>query len=85
MSRRMNALSSTTSTDSGVSLLTLRAPANAALEDTIALLQRADFDLPVVEEEVHASAMVAPDVLGEDRNTVGLQREPRIPLRRHHE
>src|SRR5689334_14788182 len=62
--RRIKALSSTTRTDRGPPVVPV--PNGAALEDTVALLQRSDFDASVVEKEVHASSVVAPDVLGDD-------------------
>src|SRR3954465_1325626 len=54
MRRRMNALSSTTSTVAG------------ALDDTIALLERAHFEPAVGQVEVHAAPVVEPRVLGDD-------------------
>src|SRR6185503_15062776 len=64
MSRRMNALSSTTST--------LRtspsAPAAAALDDTISLLEGANLHAPVAQVEVYAAPVVAADVFRDDRH-----------------
>src|SRR3954470_2808416 len=67
----MNALSSTTRTprfDVSRSVL-----AGAGSDDTVALLQRTDLAPPVVEMEVHAPAMIAADVLGDDLDAAPLQ------------
>src|SRR5689334_2772222 len=67
----MKALSSTTRTVrfAGSRMLL----AGAASEDTIALLERADLDTPVVEMEVDAPAVIAADVLGADVDPAGGQ------------
>src|SRR5690349_16858064 len=68
----MKALSSTTRTVrfAGSRMLL----AGAASEDTIALLERADLDTPVVEMEVDAPAVIAADVLGDDADAAPLER-----------
>src|SRR3954465_13150478 len=67
----MNALSSTTRTPRfDVSRSAL---AGAASDDTVAFLQRTDLDTPIVEMEVHAPAMIAADVLGDDVDAAPLQ------------
>src|SRR5690348_362610 len=64
--RRMNALSSTTRTvGSPPPRVT---PSVAMLEDTVALLERADLEAAVGDGEVHTPAMIAPDVFGDDRH-----------------
>src|SRR5712691_8830580 len=57
--RRMNALSSTTSTD--------------GLEDTIASLDRSHFDAAVVEVQEDTAPVVGADVFGHDRYAGRLQ------------
>src|SRR5476651_1018118 len=59
ISRRMKALSSTTSTVA------------TELEDTIALFQRADFEPPVRQMEIHTASVVEARVLGDERNAGG--------------
>src|SRR5688572_1573654 len=54
MTRRMKALSSTTSTVGG------------PLEDTVSLLERPHLDAAVAQVEVHAAAVVEPRVLGDE-------------------
>src|SRR5215207_3900965 len=56
MTRRMKALSSTTSTDARL------------LEDTISLLQRPHLEAAIAQVEIHASTVVEPRVLGDDRD-----------------
>src|SRR6476469_3890992 len=56
MRRRMNALSSTTSTVAG------------DLDDTVALLERAYLEPAVGQVEVHAASVVESRVLGDDRH-----------------
>src|SRR5215218_4596069 len=56
MTRRMKALSSTTSTVAG------------PLEDTVSLLERPHLDAAVAQVEIHAAAGVEPRVLGDDGN-----------------
>src|SRR5258705_6821191 len=65
MTRRMNALSSTTSTDAG------------PLEDTISLLERSHFHAPVGEMEVDAAPVVEPRILADDLDPRGGERLPR--------
>src|SRR5829696_9068159 len=60
MTRRMKALSSTTST--------VARPSARSLEDTISLLEGAYFDPAVGEVEVHAAPIVEARVLGDDRD-----------------
>src|SRR5689334_1093443 len=75
MRRRMNALSSTTSTarfDGSRAV-----PPATASEDTVALLEGPDFHASVVEMEVHASPVIAADVFGDDADLVALERLPR--------
>src|SRR2546423_1211870 len=80
MRRRMNALSSTTSTD-------LSTPPSAvladALDDTVPLLERPHFGASIAEVEVHAPAVIAADVLGDDGNAAieeGLSRGHDVAL-----
>src|SRR6184192_1633343 len=68
MSRRINALSSTTSTESGG--LARWSPGVATLEDTIAFLERSHLDASVVEEKMDAPAVIAPHIFGDDRHAV---------------
>src|SRR5215207_1887006 len=56
MTRRMNALSSTTRT------------VERPLEDTVPLLERPYLDASVAQVEVHAAAVVEPRVLGDQRD-----------------
>src|SRR6185503_14085523 len=56
MTRRMNALSSTTSTVGG------------PLEDTISLLERPHLDTAVAQVEIHAATVVETRVFGDDRD-----------------
>src|SRR5215218_2877515 len=56
MTRRMKALSSTTSTVAG------------PLEDTVSLLERPHLDAAVAQVEVHAPAVVESRVLGDERD-----------------
>src|SRR5215204_304753 len=65
MTRRMNALSSTTSTVAG------------PLEDTISLLERPHLDAAVAQVEIHAAAVVESRILRDDRNLRGGERLPR--------
>src|SRR5512132_1008702 len=62
MTRRMKALSSTTSTVAG------------RLEDTISLLERPHLDAAVAQVEVHAASVVESRVLGDDRDSGGGER-----------
>src|SRR5437867_416885 len=66
MSRRMNALSSTTSTDRSAPPWPV--PLAGALDDTVPLLEGPHFGAPIAEVKVHAPAVTAPDVLGDDAN-----------------
>src|SRR5690348_2166094 len=66
MTRRMNALSSTTSTVAG------------RLEDTISLLERPHLDAAIAQVEVDAASVVEPRVLGDDRD---LRRGERLTRR----
>src|SRR3982751_3598550 len=75
MRRRMNALSSTTSTERRAASPPVGA--GIMLEDTIALLQRAHLDATVVEMKMHAASMVTPDVFGNDRHAASRQCLPR--------
>src|SRR6187551_2060973 len=59
MTRRMKALSSTTSTVGG------------PLEDTISLLERPHLDAAVAQVEVHAATVVESRVFGDERNLRG--------------
>src|SRR3954454_11771441 len=65
MTRRMNALSSTTSTDAG------------PLEDTTALREGRDVHAPGGEMEVAAAPVVDPRILGEELDSRGGERLPR--------
>src|SRR5678816_2796553 len=63
--RRMNALSSTTSTlglDGG------SRGVSRVLEDTRSLAQRTHFYAPIAHEQVHAASIVGARVLGDERN-----------------
>src|SRR5215218_11105946 len=62
MTRRMNALSSTTSTVA------------RPLEDTISLLERPHLDTAVAQVEIHAASIVESRVFGDDRNLRGGER-----------
>src|SRR5215208_839180 len=62
MTRRMKALSSTTSTVA------------RPLEDTISLLERPHLDAAVAQMEIHAAAIVEPRVFGDDRDLRDRQR-----------
>src|SRR5437868_10617572 len=70
--RRMNALSSTTSTDGGG--IVGWSPVGATLEDTIALLERSHLYPSVVQVEMDAPPVIAADVLGDDRHAIRLER-----------
>src|SRR3954468_520051 len=56
MTRRMNALSSTTRT------------VDAGLDDTVAFLQRPHFDAAIIEMKVDAPSVVETRILGEERD-----------------
>src|SRR5215213_10625533 len=66
MTRRMKALSSTTST------------VDRPLEDTISLLERPHLDAAVAQVEIHAPAVVQSCVFGDDRD---LRRSERLASR----
>src|SRR4051812_36758844 len=57
MTRRMKALSSTTSTVAG------------PLEDTVALLERPHLDAAVAQVEIHAASVIETRVLGHEGNS----------------
>src|SRR3954447_6945996 len=71
MMRRMNALSSTTST------------VVRLLDDTISLLERANFDAAIGQVEVDAAPVVQSRVFGDERNPgggEGVLRRGDVPL-----